>query len=172
MPALNGSALVSSTPRLTDEVSLHYPIATLPMRFLVSDLFHWSYFYQRFQDSAQGFTRSRLYQPAEVYRLLHDHKRVISWTSDILHFMTPTIQDSPQALTDYGISIHATGDILARYVLSCAYLKIPAFGHQGCIPIWKLGPKDFRRYLLRQLHQARQVSIPHSLPKGHRPPAI
>ena len=94
------------------------------MRYLV----YWSYFYQRFQDSPPGVRQSRSRKPAEIHRLLQEHHPIIAWKPEILQFLTPTLQSSQQALNNYWISIHATGDILARFVPSCAHWKLP---HRG-----------------------------------------
>ena len=70
------------------DISLGYAISAVPLQYLVSDLFQWSYFHQAFVDPVEnGSIRSRTGKPAELYRLLQDRNPVIRWDPTIAKLM-------------------------------------------------------------------------------------
>ena len=155
------------------DISLGYAISAVPLQYLVSDMFQWSYFHQAFFDPVEnGSIRSRTGKPAELYRLLQDRNPVIRWDPTIAKFMPSQRHDSGQDLANYWISIHAIGDVLARYVPSCAHWRLLLYG-QVPIPLWQISSKQFRQFRQQQSSPSSHSNrVPYRIPTDFRPPII
>ena len=172
--ALSSTPLITATGTINVPTAPEYSSSNIPLRYLVSDLFTWSSFSNSFVNWSHtlGLTAPRLTgKLAEISRLLQHRHPIIGWDTCIAKFMPPQVYFNTQVLSNHWISIHANGNILARFVPSCAHWMMPIHGRPPK-PIWNVTPKDYRQYRQQVSQPFQRISIPHRLLPGSRPPGL
>lgn len=161
-------------------VSESYPIAQIPLRYLVSDVIQWSYFYNTLTNLWMT-NMPKPGKPKQIYQLLEAPNPTIAWLPIIKHFIKAILPRLPISTT--GTPPPQVSPFLTSWAPDCRHWQIDIVRYKKApIQVSQITPGQLRKHWIQQeqfcgaaLGSQRPPSvicIPYKLPHGYHHPKI